>query len=77
VNSREYALTSQNVASSTFGKLFSCPVDGWVYAQPLWMANVKIRGARHNVVFIATENDSLYAFMPTVRDAKLFGPPPV
>jgi hypothetical protein len=62
VNSREYALTGQNVASSTFGKLFSCPVDGWVYAQPLWMANVKIRGARHNVVFIATENDSLYAF---------------
>jgi hypothetical protein len=62
VNSREYALTSQNVASSTFGKLFSCPVDGWVYAQPLWMANLKIRGARHNVVFIATENDSLYAF---------------
>jgi hypothetical protein len=62
VNSRECALTSQNVASSTFGKLFSCPVDGWVYAQPLWMANVKIRGARHNVVFIATENDSLCAF---------------
>jgi len=62
VNSREYALTSENVASSTFGKLFSCPVDGWVYAQPLWMADVKVRGARHNVVFIATENDSLYAF---------------
>jgi len=62
VNSREYALTSQNVARSTFGKLFSCPVDGWVYAQPLWMANLKIRGTRHNVVFIATENDSLYAF---------------
>jgi len=62
VNSREYALTSQNVASSSFGKLFSCPVDGWVYAQPLWMANLKIRGTRHNVVFVATENDSLYAF---------------
>jgi hypothetical protein len=62
VNSREYALTSRNVASSTFGKLFSCPVDGWVYAQPLWTANVKIRGGRHNVVFVATENDSLYAF---------------
>jgi hypothetical protein len=62
VNSREYALTSENVASSTFGKVFSCPVDGWVYAQPLWMANLKIRGARHNVVFVATENDSLYAF---------------
>jgi hypothetical protein len=62
VNSREYALTGQNVVSSKFGKLFSCPVDGWVFAQPLWMANVQTGGKRHNVVFIATENDSLYAF---------------
>ena len=62
VNSHEYALTGQNVASSKFGKLFSCPMDGWVFAQPLWMANVKIGGERHNVVFIATENDSIYAF---------------
>jgi hypothetical protein len=62
VNSQEYALTGQNVAGGTFGKLFSCPVDGWVFAQPLWMANVKISGEGHNVVLIATENDSLYAF---------------
>ena len=62
VNSQEYALTGQNVVSSKFGKLFSCPVDGWVFAQPLWMANLRINGERHNVVFIATENDSLYAF---------------
>ena len=62
VNSQEYALTGQNVVSSKFGKLFSCPVDGWVFAQPLWMANLHIRGERHNVVFVATENDSLYAF---------------
>ena len=62
VNSQEYTLTPQNVVSSKFGKLFSCPMDGWVFAQPLWMANVHIRGVRHNVVFIATENDSLYAF---------------
>jgi len=62
VNSQEYALNSQNVVSSRFGKLFSCPVDGWVFAQPLWMANVQISGERHNVVFIATQNDSLYAF---------------
>ena len=61
VNSREYALTTQNVGSSTFGKLFSCAVYGWVYAEPLWMAKVNVRGTRHNVVFIATENDSLYA----------------
>jgi hypothetical protein len=62
VNSHEYALTGQNVVSNKFGKLFSCPMDGWVFAQPLWMANLKIGGGRHNVVFIATENDSLYAF---------------
>lgn len=62
VNSQEYALTPQDVSTSTFGKLFSCSVDGWVFAQPLWAANVSISGARHNVVFVATENDSLYAF---------------
>jgi hypothetical protein len=62
VNSQEYALTSQSVTTSKFGKLFSCPVDGWVFAQPLWMANLEISGQRHNVVFVATENDSLYAF---------------
>lgn len=62
VNSQEYALAGQNVVSSKFGKLFSCPVDGWVFAQPLWIANLQIHGDRHNVVFVATENDSLYAF---------------
>ena len=62
VNSQEYALTGENVVSSKFGKIFSCPVDGWVFAQPLWIANLQISGQRHNVVFIATENDSLYAF---------------
>jgi hypothetical protein len=62
VNSQEYALTTQNVSSSTFGKLFSCSVDGWVFAQPLWAANVPIGGVPHNVIFVATENDSLYAF---------------
>ena len=62
VNAQEYALTGENVVTSKFGKLFSCPVDGWVFAQPLWMANLPIRGERHNVVFVATENDSLYAF---------------
>ena len=62
INAQEYALTGQNVVSSKFGKLFSCPVDGWVFAQPLWMARLGIGGERHNVVFVATENDSLYAF---------------
>jgi hypothetical protein len=50
------------VSNSTFGKLFSCPVDGEVYAQPLYMANLAIGGGTHNTIFVATENDSVYAF---------------
>jgi hypothetical protein len=61
-NLQEYALTPANVHSSAFSKLFSCPVDGYVYAQPLWVANLNVGGANHNVVFIATEHDSVYAF---------------
>jgi hypothetical protein len=61
-NTREYALTAANVNTSSFGKLFSCTVDGAVYAQPLWVANLSVGGAVHNVVFVATQHDSLYAF---------------
>ncbi len=61
-NVQEYALTTGNVATATFGKLFSCSVDGAVYAQPLWVANLSIAGVSHNVVFVATAHDSLYAF---------------
>ena len=62
VNTKEYALTTSTVATATFGKLFSCPVDGAVYAQPLWVANVTISSAKHNVLVVATEHDSVYAF---------------
>lgn len=62
VNQQEYALTPSDVNPSSFGKLFSCTVDGAVYAQPLWVANLEVNGALHNVVFVATEHDSLYAF---------------
>ncbi|MGH8288210.1 MAG: pyrrolo-quinoline quinone [Steroidobacteraceae bacterium] len=62
VNQQEYALTPGDVNSSSFGKLFSCTVDGAIYAQPLWVANLQVNGAPHNVVFVATEHDSLYAF---------------
>jgi len=61
-NVQEYALTPANVNTTTFGKLFSCTVDGAVYAQPLWVANLTVGGARHNVVLVATAHDSLYAF---------------
>jgi hypothetical protein len=61
-NLKEYGLSPTTVSSSTFGMLFSCPVDGYVYAQPLYMANLSIGGVMHNVVFLATEHDSVYAF---------------
>jgi chitodextrinase len=61
-NTKEYALTTSNVNSSSFGKLFSCPVDGEVYAQPLWVPNLAIGVGNHNVIFVATQNDSVYAF---------------
>jgi fibronectin type 3 domain-containing protein len=61
----ETLLTPANVGPSTFGKLFAIHVDGQVYAQPLYMSGVNITtGANqglHNVVFVATEHDSLYA----------------
>ena len=67
VNRQELALNPATVSSSTFGKLFSCPadgpLDGYVYAQPLYVPNLLIPGnGMHNVVFVATENDSVYAF---------------
>ena len=61
-NPREYALTTSNITTTTFGKLFSCTVDGAIYAQPLWVANLTIGGVLRNVVFVATQHDSLYAF---------------
>jgi hypothetical protein len=63
LNPQERVLTPSNVKSSTFGKLFSRSVDGQIYAQPLYVANLTIpnRGPR-NVVFVATEHDSVYAF---------------
>jgi hypothetical protein len=62
VNLQEYALTSSTVKASIFGKLFSRPVDGQIYAQPLYLSNLTIAGAKHNVVYVATEHGSVYAF---------------
>ncbi|HEY2499150.1 MAG TPA: pyrrolo-quinoline quinone [Candidatus Angelobacter sp.] len=62
VNLQEFALTSTTVKSATFGKVFSRAVDGQIYAQPLHVANLTIAGAKHNVVFVATEHSSVYAF---------------
>ena len=60
-NTHEYALTPANVNTGSFGKLTSCTVDGAIYGQPLWVANLTVSGAKHNVVFVTTQHDSLYA----------------
>src|SRR5215469_5914155 len=61
-NAQEYALTPANVNSTQFGKLFSCVADGAVYAQPLWVANLSVHATNHNVLFVATQHDGLFAF---------------
>jgi hypothetical protein len=58
----ETILTPTNVASSTFGKLRNLLVDGLVDAQPLYLSKLSVAGTSRNVVFVATEHDSVYAF---------------
>ena len=62
-NLNETVLTPANVSSTTFGKLFSYPIDGIAHASPLYLAGVNVPGkGLRNVVYIATEHDSVYAF---------------
>jgi hypothetical protein len=61
-NTKETILTLKNVNKTDFGKLFSQAIDSYAYAQPLYVSDVTINGAVHNVVYVATMNDSVYAF---------------
>jgi hypothetical protein len=71
-NSQEYLLNTSNVNQATFGKLFSCTVDGAVYAQPLWVPNVSIGGGTHNVIVVATMRDSVYVFDADANPCKQY-----
>jgi hypothetical protein len=61
-NVRETILTTANVNATQFGKKAAYGVDGQVYAQPLVVAGVNIGGVARNVVYVATQHDSVYAF---------------
>jgi hypothetical protein len=62
LNSSETTLTLSNVHVNTFGRLFTLTVDGMVDAEPLYISAIPVNGSTHNVLIVATENDSVYAF---------------
>ena len=60
-NLNETILNTANVNIGSFGKLFSVNVDGYIFAQPLYVPNLSIAGRMHNVVYVATAGDSVFA----------------
>jgi len=61
-NLNETYLNTSNVNVSNFGKIFTRAVDGYIYAQPLYVPNLTIQGQLHNVIYVATEHNSVFAF---------------
>jgi hypothetical protein len=59
---QEVTLAPSNVNSTQFGKLLAYPVDGQIYAQPLYISALSIAGGMHDVVFVETQSNSVYAF---------------
>lgn len=73
VNSQESILNPTTVVTGSFGKLFTLPVDEFVYGQPLYVPGLSIPGqGTHNVIFVATENDTVYAFDADQKGAPLW-----
>jgi hypothetical protein len=62
LDNKETTLTLANVNSASFGKLFTVAADGLVDAEPLYISNVSISGVSHNLLIIATEHGSVYAY---------------
>lgn len=74
-NLQETQLTTANVSVDSFGKVWSYTVSGSVYAQPLYVRNVSIAGGTHNVLYVVTMNDMVYAFdADSSTDAPLITP---
>lgn len=66
----ETILTPASVNPAGFGRLFTLPADGQIWAQPLYLPNVSLPGGTHNVVYMATAHNTVYAY-----DADTAGPP--
>src|SRR5579863_9546599 len=62
LDNKETALTPTNVNSATFGKLFTVAADGLVDAEPLYISAVTIGGVSHNVLIVASEHGTVYAY---------------
>lgn len=62
LNLKETILNTSNVNVDNFGKLFTASVDGYLFAQPLYVPNLTMNGAVHNVIYAATAGDSVFAF---------------
>lgn len=73
-NLQETIITTTNLNATNFGKIFSWTTDGNIYAQPLYVPNVTINGTVHNVVYVVTEADGIYAFD---ADSKTLNPAPL
>lgn len=61
-NLHETQLNTSNLSVNNFGKLWSYTVDGSAFAQPLYVPGLSVGGGTHNVLYVATMNDKLYAF---------------